>query len=102
MNLYDFRRSLRRTTMVRRRNDRRIAPYSFGSSEWIENVKKNYVVWPKWNRRGTSRRSNERRSSDRRYQQLSDQSRSEQKYSTILLTEEEKQLIEDIFKSDFD
>ena len=102
MNLCDFRRNSRRTSMVRRRADRRATPYSFGSPEWIESVKKNYVAWPKWNRRGISRRSDERRAFDRRYHQLSEQKRSEQKYSKILLTEEEKQFIEDIFMSDFD
>jgi hypothetical protein len=102
MNLYDYRRNSRRTSMTRRTADRRTAPYPFGSPEWIENVKKNYVAWPKSDRRDVNRRSNERRALDRRYQQLSEQRRSEQKHSRILLTQEERQLIEDLYLSDFE
>lgn len=102
MNLYDFRRNPRRTSMTRRTTDRRTAPYPFGSPEWVENVKKNYVAWPKSDRRGGSRRSDERRAPDRRYQQLSEQRRSELKYSKIILTQEERQLIEDLYLNDFE
>lgn len=102
MDLYDYRHNSRRTSISRRKADRRIAPYPFGSPEWIENVKKNYVAWPKTNRRDANRRCHERRESDRRQQLLSEQLRSEKKYSPILLTEEERKLIEDLYLSDLD
>jgi hypothetical protein len=102
MNLYDFRRNPRRSSMTRRTTDRRSVPYPFGSPEWIENIKKNYLAWPKYNRRDVCRRHNERREPDRRQQQLSEQHRSEQKFSMILLTQEERKLIEDLYLSDLD
>ncbi len=33
----------------------------FNSLQWIENMKINYVAWPKFDRRQKSRRDNERR-----------------------------------------
>ncbi|MCK9635630.1 MAG: hypothetical protein M0R41_05075 [Methylobacter tundripaludum] len=102
MDLSDCRRNSRRTSKSRRTADRRIAPYPFGSPEWVEHVKKNYVAWPKSDRRDQNRRCNERRAPDRRHQQLSEQGRSELKFSTILLTQEERQLIENLYLSDFE
>lgn len=100
MNLYDFRRKPRRSSMTRRMEDRRKVPYPFGSPEWVENIKKHYLAWPKTNRRNLSRRSNERRAVERRMQQLSEQHRSEKKHSLILLTQEERKLIEDLYMND--
>ncbi|MFI3154738.1 MAG: hypothetical protein QX199_01140 [Methylococcaceae bacterium] len=100
MNLYDLRNNSRRSTMTRRVADRRKIPYPFGSQEWIENIKKHYLAWPKYNRRNIDRRDNERRALERREQQLSEQRRSEKKFSMILLTEEERKLIEDLYLND--
>lgn len=102
MNSYDFRRNLRRSSTSRRIADRRKIPYPYDSPEWIENVKDNYLVWPKSNRRNLNRRSSQRRLPDRRQQQLSEQRRSEKKFSSILLTQEEIKLIEDLYLSDPD
>ncbi len=102
MNLYDFRRNPRRASMTRREADRRNIPYPFGSPEWVENIKNHYLAWPKSNRRGANRRNHERRTVERRQQQLSDQLRSEKKYSSILLTQEERKLIEDLYLNDLD
>lgn len=88
--------------MTRRVADRRKIPYPFGSPEWVENIKKHYLAWPKVNRRDVNRRTNERRAVDRRLQQLSEQRRSEKKYSMILLTQEERKLLEDLYMSDQD
>ena len=96
----DVRNSFRRSNNSRRVSDRRVAPFPFGSEEWVENIKANYHVWPKTDRRLTSRRSEDRRAFDRRQRQLSDQQRSEQKYSNILLTHEELKLIEELYKND--
>lgn len=102
MNLYDFRRNPRRSSMTRRVDDRRKIPYPFGSPEWLKNIKNHYLAWPTSNRRDVSRRDNERRAPDRRQQELSEQVRSEKKYSPILLTQEERKLIEDLYMSDLD
>ncbi len=102
MILYDFRRNLRRSVMTRRITDRREITYAFGSPEWVDNIKKHYLAWPKSNRRNVNRRSDDRRALERREQLLSEQRRSEKKYSPILLTEEEKKLIEELYLSDLD
>lgn len=102
MNLYDLRRQPRRATATRRLADRRQISYPFGSAEWIENIKKYYLAWPKANRRDHSRRADERRVQERRLHQLSEQCRSEKKFSRILLTAEERKLIEDLYLSDLD
>ncbi len=102
MNLYDFRRTLRRAAMTRRTSDRREISYPFGSPEWVENIKKHYLAWPKSNRRDASRRSDERRAIERRERLLSEQHRSEIKYSAILLTQEERKLIEDLYLGNLD
>ncbi|MDP1772858.1 MAG: hypothetical protein Q8L15_11290 [Methylobacter sp.] len=102
MILYDFRRNPRRSIMTRRMTDRREIPYPFGSPEWEENIKNHYLAWPKFNRRNVSRRSDDRRALERRDQLLSEQRRSEKKYSPILLTQEEKKLIEELYLSDLD
>lgn len=102
MNIINLRKNLRRSTVTRRISDRRIVPYEFGSPEWVENIKKNYLAWPKTNRRAVERREDDRRSPDRRDHQASERSRSEQKYSRILLTSEERKLIEDLYLSDIE
>lgn len=102
MNLYNFRHNPRRSSMTRRMTDRRKIPYPFGSPEWVENIKNHYLAWPKSNRRNMNRRSDERRAIERRQQLLSEQRRSEKKYSPILLTQEERKLIEDLYLNDLD
>lgn len=102
MNLYDFRRNPRRSSMTRRVADRRKIPYPFGSPEWVENIKNHYLAWPKADRRNVDRRTSERRAVERRLQQLSEQRRSEKKHSLILLTQEERKLLEDLYMNDLD
>jgi hypothetical protein len=86
--------------MTRRIADRRETPYPFGSPEWIENIKKHYLVWPKYNRRDESNHTNERRALDRRRQQLSEQRHPEKKSSMPLITPEERKLIEELYLND--
>jgi hypothetical protein len=102
MNIINLRKNLRRSTVTRRISDRRIVNFEFGSPEWVENIKKNYLAWPKTNRRTMERRADDRRSPDRRDHQASERSRSEKKYSRILLTSEERKLIEDLYLSDIE
>ncbi len=105
MNITNLRKELRRSSETRRETDRRNVQYPFGSAEWLENIKKNYLAWPKSNRRATERRSNERRSLDRREEherQLAERARLKQTYSRIFLSPEEKELIEDIYFNKID
>lgn len=100
MNIINLRKTLRRSNASRRMADRRVAPYAFGTPEWIENIEKSHLAWPKADRRVAERRVNERRSPDRRSRQASEQARAGRKYSRILLTSEERKLIEDVYLSD--
>lgn len=94
MQVIKLRRIPRRVLKIRRLHDRRIAPYEFNSIKWLENIKNNYLVWPKDDRRQVSRRcSLERRGYDRR-----EQLQSLQKCPLTMLTREELQLIEDLYK----
>lgn len=104
MNIINLRKNLRRSSKTRRISDRRVAPYEFGTPEWEEYIKKNYMAWPKTDRRQRERRVNERRVPDRRHNhaQPSERSQFERKYSRILLTPEERKLIEDLYLRDLD
>ena len=102
MQRNDLRQNSRRLLKNRRMNDRRVIPYPFGTSEWIENIKINYHAWPRHERRHAGRRSEERREDDRRQRQLSEQLQSLKKYSSLLLTREELQMIEALYKCDVD
>ena len=69
---------------------------------WVENIKNAYLAWPKEDRRQLSRRRTlERWGHDRRLL-FPEQLQSLQKYSRILLTREELQLIKDLYKCDQD
>lgn len=104
MNIINMRKNMRRKTTCRRVKDRREVDYEFGTPEWIDHIQKNYLMWPKINRRiNEDRRVADRRMLDRREQQILEQrNRSEKKFSRILLTLEEKRLIEDLYLTDID
>jgi hypothetical protein len=84
--------------------DRRVIPYAFGTPEWEEHIKALYVALPKADRRKQERRANERRVPDRRSSHVRppERSRFEKKYARILLTPEERKLIEDMYLRDID
>jgi hypothetical protein len=94
---YDSRKNCRRSIETRREDDRRTVYYLFGTQEWIDNIKNHYLSWPKLDRRENVRRNLERRAIDRRLKQLNEQDRSAIQYSQILLTQEERKLIADIY-----
>lgn len=100
MNTHESRTVSRRSSLSRRLVDRRQIPYPFGSREWVANIKHGYLAWPKSDRRDDIRRAKERRMSDRRVAQLSEQRRSTQKYSRILLTQDERKLIESLYSDE--
>ena len=92
--LADFRKSTRKKN-ERRIQDRRQVEFEFGSLQWIEHVKKNYVAWPKIDRRNETRREGERRleNSQKAHNNNDD-------YSSDLLTEEEKLYFNHLFMND--
>ena len=92
----------RRLIYNRRVKERRVVPYAFGSDEWVENIKINYYVWPKFERRQSNRRSEDRRAFDRRHKQLIERQQTERKSAGTLLTHEELKLIEELYKVDLD
>lgn len=83
----------------RRIHDRRQVTYEFGSPEWIEHVKKNYIAWPKTDRRIAVRRDDENPYDSRE----ENQSRSsEDDFSGDLLSTEEKLYFNKLFMDDAD
>ena len=93
----ESRKNSRRSTETRREDDRRTVCYLFGTQDWLDHIKNHYLSWPKLDRREHARRSVERRANDRRLKQLTEQDRSVIQYSQILLTQEERKLIADIY-----
>jgi len=100
MKIIDMRRGSRRALTDRRKTDRRVCPYEFGSLEWVEHIQKNYLAWPKVDRRKTERRIENRRIQDRRQQQLPDRSRYEKEHPWLVLAPEERELIKALYLSD--
>jgi hypothetical protein len=102
MNIIDLRKSLRRSSITQRTDDRRKVPYEFGSPEWLEFIKNNNLDCPEFNRRKGDRRNDKRRLPDRRQQQLAEPAHSEKKYARIFLTPAERKLIEDLYLNDLE
>jgi len=102
MDISDLRRDSRRMAKSRRKADRRLITHAFGSPEWVENIQKNYLAWPKAERRTMERRTDDRREIERRRRKLSKQHRSKNKFSPILLTAEERRFIEDLISEKCD
>jgi len=88
-----------RKEFERRMQDRRQVDFEFGSAQWIQLVKKNYVAWPKSDRRKMSRRDGERRLKDPNPLQIHNHSSD---YSSDMLTEEEWLYFNDLFMQDSD
>jgi len=82
----------------RRKQENRKIKHAFGSPEWIEEIKKHYDMWPKEDRRRRDRRSQERRTQDRRTEIRveSTSSKNLAKKGVGLLTEEEKQMLNEL------
>lgn len=79
-----------RKSSERRKQDRRQVDFEFGTEQWIDYVKINYMAWPKADRRLQSRRAGERR------QQTASESRMD--YKSSRLTEEEEIFFDNLFK----
>ena len=75
----------------RRTEDRRVDNNKFNSLQWIENMKINYVAWPKFDRRQKSRRDNERRQNTiENFVLLNASNNDKEDISSNILTKEEK------------
>ena len=96
-----FTRANIRNTVERRTNDRRLAGYVFGLDEWIAHVKKNYVAWPKFDRRQSTRRTSERRQnvSDKNARAHNSSYNPRVDYSSDLLTKDERLFFDHLFKN---
>ena len=99
MNIVDLRKSLRRSSISQRKEDRRKIPYEFGSPEWLANIKNNNLFCPTFERRKADRRDDKRRLPDRRQEQFVEPIHSD-KDARIFLTPAERELIEDLYLND--
>ena len=88
--MYAQTRHNSRDTHERRIEDRRHVDFQFGSPEWIKHVQKDYVAWPKVDRRKATRRAGERRQSNPSSSKHHD-------YSSELLTNEERMFFDNLF-----
>ena len=102
MNIIDLRKSLRRSLVTQRKEDRRKVPYEFGSLEWLEYIRINNLDCPKYDRRKGERRNDKRKLPDRRAQHSAEPIHSEKKYARIFLTPAERKLIEDLYLNDLE
>ncbi len=101
MTSEDPRKKNRRRT-ERRAKERRVIVHPFGSQEWISAIQKDYLLWPKKDRRGKDRRNNSRRQGKRRVKNtaIPESTNSNQMYS--LLTTEEKKMLNELSQSNKD
>ena len=86
-----------RNQSERRAHDRREADFEFNSPEWIEEAKKNYIAWPKTDRRQLIRRDGERRYDTQKQQEYG---RFNADYSSDLLTNEERLYFNQLFMNE--
>ena len=90
------RTNIRKTVVERRINDRRLVDYVFGLEEWIAHIKKNYIAWPKLDRRQSTRRTSERRQNVNKNARSANSSID---YSSDLLTKDERLFFDHLFKN---
>jgi len=102
MNIDYPRWNSTRSVTIRRIADRRHIAFPFDSLAWIENISKHYLAWPKNDRREANRRHDERRVFSQYPPAFTEKSRSEPKYSHILLTREERKMIQDLYLHEAD
>jgi hypothetical protein len=95
-------RKKNRRRAERRAKERRVITHTFGSLEWISAIQKDYLLWPKEDRRGEDRRNNSRRQGKRRIKNaaIPESTNTNQMYS--LLTTEEKQMLNELSQSNKD
>lgn len=99
MNSEDPRQKNRRQS-ERRLMERRVILHPFNSPEWINEIQKAYMLWPKKDRRVKDRRNEPRRSSHRRTGSMVDSAIGSSKKVYDLLTNEEKQMLNELTQTD--
>ena len=75
----------------------------YGTPEWIAYIQKNYLLWPKQDRRRSDRRQQDRRNISFERRNRDSQRRlyrSQQKNIQDILTDEEKQLLMQVMQYD--
>ncbi len=91
-------RTSTREESERRTEDRRVDNNEFNSLQWVENMKINYVSWPKFDRRENTRRNNERRQNTiEDFDLLNAQNEDKKDISSNVLTKEEKLFFVSLF-----
>ena len=91
-------RTSTREESERRIEDRRVDNNEFNSLQWVENMKINYVSWPKFDRRQKSRRNNERRQNTiENFDLLNAPNNNKEDISGNILTKEEKLFFMSLF-----
>jgi len=99
MGARNFRQGKRRAC-ERRRDERRLVHFAFGSVEWQKNIEIQYVMWPRSERRSLDRRVLERRNVSRRQPEgrVNKGPRLAQQLKTgDILSKEEKAMLADLF-----
>ncbi len=90
----DSLRASSRRENTRRKDERRVIDFIFGSKEWLEMIQEHYFLWPKKDQRMSARRSQERRELERRRKDMGRDLLSKQLEKTVeRLTEEEMQVL---------
>ncbi len=95
MNTYDSRQKGNRKS-ERRSKERRVIEYAFGSADWLNAIKQDYLLWPKLDRRLQDRRQKLRRIKNIAQSRLS----GDTKKLHNILTSEERQMLNELFRSD--
>ena len=100
MDTRDIRQGIRREC-ERRMDERRLVGIVFGSSEWRQNIERQYLMWPREDRRSLDRRSAERRSIARRQPgetHTKSQSRVNKNMARDILNTDEKAMLAGLFQ----
>ena len=101
INANELRQGSRRED-ERRLDERRYKSFVFGSIEWRQHIEKNYLLWPREDRRAIDRRSLERRNVARR-QTLMKRKNSQavvaKSSSRDILSQDEKTMLAGLFQS---
>jgi len=95
----DFRQSKRREC-ERRLDERRLVHFLFDSVEWRKNIQRQYVMWPRIDRRALDRRALERRNIARRQSRgcFNNSPRLAQPVNSgDILSKEERAMLADLF-----
>jgi hypothetical protein len=95
--------SSNRRQAERRRHERRVVQYAYGSPEWIAYIQQHYLLWPKQDRRRSDRRQQDRRNTHHERRIRTNQKRSyllPHKNIQDILSDDEKKMLRQVMRSD--